>query len=58
MNIDETRRELNVIVDGLLPLSAHNFLDGVPDIKGFDILPEFASFDLGKVKKILDHIVH
>ena len=47
-----------IVIYGFLALCAHHFLDCIPDVKWFDIFPEFSRLDLCEIKEILDHVVH
>ena len=50
--------ELNAFFNRFLSLDAHYFFDWFTDIKSAEILPKFTGFNLGVIKKILNHVVH
>ena len=56
--IDELSFELQVFIDGFLSLYTHDFLNGVFDVENKVVLSEFVTFNLSKIKQVLNDEVH
>ena len=56
--IDELSFELQVFIDGFLSLYTHDLLNGVFDVENKVVLSEFVTFNLSKIKQVLNDEVH
>ena len=50
--------EFDLLVQGLLPLDAHHFLNGFSDIEYLIVVSEFVRLDLSEVKHVLNYEIH
>jgi len=56
--INKVNFELQVFIDGFLSLYTHDLLNGVFDVENKVVLSEFVTFNLSKIKQVLNDEVH
>ena len=57
-DIDKLDIKVYVFILGFLSQNAHDFLNGVPNVENFVIVPKLIRLDLGEVQHILYDKVH
>jgi len=57
-DVFESGEKINLQLTCFLPVDGHHTFYGFSNVERRNVFPEFLSFNLGKVKQILDHIYH